>query len=223
MRWILTALLPLLLVAPPRAIRAAGAPAQTPPDKLPPPYPRPGATKILDNARVQVWNIAWLKGQPSPMHRHIYDLLGLYYEPGDRIITSPEGQKRPVSTKGGQPIFQKRGVTHIEEGVSDRPLRAVFVELKEDSPSGKTAPVAEGAPPPLSQIGIKQLLDSERGTIWAYSYGFGMNGPRHRHDRDAVVVWIIDGKPEAAWVPAGTMHSEEEVGVINEATIFELK
>src|SRR5438874_6402142 len=97
---------------------------------LPPAYPRVGATKILDNPRVQVWNIAWLKGQPSPMHRHIYDLLGVYYEPGDRIIISPEGTRRPVSTKAGDVIFQRTGVTHIEEGVSEVPLRAAFVELK---------------------------------------------------------------------------------------------
>jgi len=209
MRWILTALLTFTL--------------QAAPQNLPPAYPRAGAIKILDNARVQVWNIAWLKGQPSPLHRHIYDLIGLYYEPGDRMIISPEGEKRPVSTKANQPIFQKRGVTHIEEGTSDKPLRAVFVELKDEAPSGKVVPLAEGDPPGLANIGLKQLLDSERGTIWAYSYGFGMDGPRHKHTRDAVVAWITDGTVHVQWVPAGTIHSEEQIGVINEATIFELK
>src|SRR5262249_58189846 len=101
--------------------------ATTPPT-LPPAYPRPGATKILDNPSVQVWNIAWLKGQPSPLHRHIYDLAGVYYEPGDRMIISPEGAKRPVSTKAWDVTSQRVGVTHIEEGTSDAPLRAIFVE-----------------------------------------------------------------------------------------------
>jgi len=63
MRWIVSALL---------ALSAQSAV----PANLPPAYPRPGATKILDNESVQVWNIAWLKGQPSPLHRHIYDLIG---------------------------------------------------------------------------------------------------------------------------------------------------
>ena len=36
---------------------------QTVPASLPPAYPRTGAVKILDNDRVQVWNIAWLKGE----------------------------------------------------------------------------------------------------------------------------------------------------------------
>ena len=95
MHWILTTLLALL--------------GQTaPPAHLPPAYPRAGATKILDNDRVQVWNIAWLKGQPSPLHRHLYDLVGVYYEPGDRMIISPEGAKRPVSTKAWDIAFQRK-------------------------------------------------------------------------------------------------------------------
>src|SRR5437879_11079035 len=101
---------------------------------LPPAYPRVGATKILDNPRVQWWNIAWLKGQPSPLHRHIYDLVGVYYEPGDRMIIAVDGSKRPVSTKAGDVVFQRKGVTHIEEGTSDAPLRSVFVEMKTDGP-----------------------------------------------------------------------------------------
>jgi len=209
MRWIVTALLCVVV--------------QAPSDKLPPAYPRPGATKLLDNARVQVWNIAWLRGVSYPLHRHLYDLAGVYYSPGDRLIVSPEGAKRPVSTKAGDIAFQRRGVTHSEQGASDPPLRAVFVELKEEAPLGRAAHVQEGAPPPVSDIGIKKLVDNDRVTVWAYSYGLGPDGPRHRHDLDAVVVWIADGTPHAVWVPAGTIHSEEDVGVITEATIFELK
>ena len=40
---------------------------------LPPPYPREGATKVFENDRVQVWDIAWLK-QQYPLHHHVYDL-----------------------------------------------------------------------------------------------------------------------------------------------------
>lgn len=32
---------------------------QTPP--LPPPFPRDGATKLLENDRVVVWDVAWLR------------------------------------------------------------------------------------------------------------------------------------------------------------------
>ena len=196
------------------ALQSAGAPAN-----LPPAYPRAGATKILDNDRVQVWNIAWLKGQPSPMHRHIYDLLGVYYEPGDRIIISPEGTRRPVSTKAGDVIFQRTGVTHIEEGVSEVPLRAAFVELKHADQHG--ADTAAGGAPAFSGEGAKQRLDNERGTIWEYAQPPASG--QHRHVYDAVVV-VIDGQnPRAMWVPRGTVHANEGTTGTSKVYVFELK
>jgi hypothetical protein len=210
MRWTATAFLSLFLQA-----------AAPPPD-LPPAYPRPGATKILTNERVQVWNIAWLKGQAYALHRHIYDLVGVYYEPGDRMIISPEGNRRPVSTKAGDIAFQLKGVTHIEEGASEPPLRAVFVEMKDDGPSGRVVTATEAAPT-LAGTGATQRLDNARVTVWSYARPSGSVGPRHQHQRDAVVVWVDQRTPHAVWVPAGTVHSEEQTGATSAATIFELK
>ena len=109
------------------AIVAAG-------QSYPPPFPRPGAVKMLENPRVQVWNVEWPKGQTTALHRHPYDMTGTYYAPGDRLITAVDGSKRPVSTKAGGIIWQRTGLTHIEEGTSDEPLRAVMIELKQDGP-----------------------------------------------------------------------------------------
>src|SRR6266498_5995050 len=49
------------------------------------------------------------------------------------------GHQAAVSTKAGEIVFQRAGVTHIEEGVSDAPLRAAFVELKQSGPYGTAA------------------------------------------------------------------------------------
>src|SRR6185436_1863617 len=118
MRWIITALALLVQATP-----------------LPPAYPRPGTTKLLENNRVIVWDISWLK-QQYPLHRHRYDLTGVYYTDGDRTIVSEDGERRPVHTNACDTAFQLKGVTHIEEGASDAPLRAVFVELKAPSSTG---------------------------------------------------------------------------------------
>ena len=89
----------------------------------PPPYPRSGTKALIDNARAQVWDVSWPKGQPSALHRHLYDMTGLYYWPGDRIITAVDGSTRNISTKAGQIQWQLKGITHIEEGTSADPLR----------------------------------------------------------------------------------------------------
>jgi hypothetical protein len=192
---------------------------QTVPANLPPAYPRPGAVKILDNDRVQVWNIAWLKGQPSPLHRHLYDLVGVYYEPGDRMIISPEGAKRPVSTKAWDIAFQRAGVTHIEEGVGDAPLRAVFVEMKQPGPYGTVAAV--GNVPAFSGGGGVQKLDNERVTVWEFAAKPAAT--RHTHLHDAVVVAVGGPRPRAAWIKQGTVHDDEGGGSASRIYVFEIK
>jgi hypothetical protein len=198
---------------------ALTAQAASTPKGLPPAYPRPGATKILDNAAVQVWNIAWLKGQPSPLHRHVYDLTGVYYEPGDRMIISPEGAKRPVSTKAWDISFQRKDVTHIEEGTSDAPLRAIFVEMKKQEPYG-TATAAKDAPA-FTGAGATQKVDNDRVTVWEYV------GPiaavRHTHLHDTVAVAIETPTPRVTWIPKGTAHADEGAPGASRVYLFELK
>src|SRR6478609_10168890 len=97
--------------------------------ELPPPFPRPGTTKLLENDAVAVWDVSWLK-QKYPLHTHRYDLIGVSYVEGDRIITQGNAPGRLTTTKAW--VFQANvaGNTHIEEGASDPPMRAILMEVK---------------------------------------------------------------------------------------------
>jgi quercetin dioxygenase-like cupin family protein len=185
----------------------------------PPPFPRAGASKLLDNPRVQVWDVSWPKGQPTALHRHPYAMTGVYYAPGDRMITAVDGSKRPVTTKAGGIVWQLKGLTHIEEGTSDEPLRSVMVELKGDGPSGT---VDRSSEVPAFTGSSMPLLDNERVTVWDYSAAAGTPA-RHRHTRDTVVVWTESRAGHATFLPAGTVHAAEAIGGAAKATIFELK
>jgi hypothetical protein len=187
---------------------------------LPPAYPREGAVKLFDNDKVQVWNIAWLKAHPSPMHRHIYDLIGIYYEPGDRTIIAVDGSKRPVSTKAGDVAFQKMGITHIEEGTSDAPLRSVFVEMKIPGAFGKIDKAPTGTPAFSGKT--MPILDNERVTVWDLTDA-AARPARHYHPQDAVVAWIDGSGAHAKWVARGTVHDDEGVGAATRVTVFDLK
>ena len=79
----------------------AAVAGQTP--QLPPPFPRPGTTQLLENDAVAVWNVSWLKRQ-YPLHTHRYDLVGVSYVEGDRIITQGNAPGRLVTTKAW--VFQ---------------------------------------------------------------------------------------------------------------------
>jgi hypothetical protein len=184
----------------------------------PPPYPREGTTGLIDNDRVQVWDVSWPKATPALMHRHLYDMTGLYYWPGGRVITALDGAKRNVTTVAGRIQWQLKGITHVEEGTSDDPLRAVMIELKGDGPSGTrvkqpTVPAFTAATMPL--------LDNERVTVWDYP---GTPAPvRHLHPMDTVVVWTEGRAGRAIFLPAGTVHTPEPISAGATATVFELK
>jgi hypothetical protein len=185
----------------------------------PPPYPRPGTKALIDNERAQIWDVSWPKTATAPgIHRHLYDMTGLYYWPGDRRITQADGATRNMTTKAGQIQWQLKGITHMEEGLSDDPLRAVMIELKGDGPSGKQ--VKPDGVPPFTGASMP-LLDNERVIVWDYP---GTAAPvRHAHIMDTVVVWTDGRAGHAMFLPAGTVHASEPISAGAKATIFELK
>jgi hypothetical protein len=213
-----------------------GASAQV---TLPPPFPRANATKLLDTDRITVWDIVWPKGQPTAMHRHVYDQTGTYYARGGRLITTPDGTTRATITEVGSLSTTRKGTTHIEEGNTDPPLRAVFIELKRETASG-LADAGAGGPASFPRDGGKQILDDDRVTAWDYLWASGSDGLRYRPARETVIVWLGAGRVRLTQrsnaatdsdVKAGTMHhlpagSGETVEVVSgspRAILFQLK
>ena len=145
----------------------------------PPPYPRPGTTKVMENDLVIVWDVSWLK-QAYPVHRHLYDYAGIYYTDGDRIIVSEQGTRSPTHSVAWDTFFLPRGITHSEEGASEQPLRGVFLEFKQPQPVGTID--ARTSPPAFPGTSGKQLRDSERVTICEITAPGASSSP-HRHVR----------------------------------------
>src|SRR2546428_1383734 len=107
--------------------------AQSP--SYPPPFPRVGATKLFDNDRVQVWNVSWPKGAPTPLHRHPYDMTGLYYAPGDRLITAVDGTKRPVTPPASGLVWRPKGGDAARGSTAAVPLRRGEVRVEQGGSS----------------------------------------------------------------------------------------
>ena len=184
------------------------------------PFERAGTTKLLVNNRVDVWDITWLK-QAYPTHRHIYDFAGVYYTSGERIIVSPEGVRSPNSSVAWDTFFLRRGLTHSEEGASEQPLRAVFVEFREPQPLG--AVDARTSPPAFPGISGRQLRDSDRVTVWELAPAPGPSGLPHLHARDAVIVAFTELKPRVTFVERGTVHNDEQTTGADRVFAFEVK
>jgi hypothetical protein len=185
--------------------------------ELPPPFPRPGTTQLFENDVVAVWNVSWLK-QQYPLHTHRYDLVGVSYADGDRIITQGNGPGRLVPTRAW--VFQtnRAGVTHVEEGASDPPMRAVLIEIKSPAPRPAAAEPADG----LRQVAGPPAWENNRAAAWVVMPG--APAPMHRHAGDAVEL-TFDGSttPKATFVPAGTVHAGPTPGDGGRAYVFEIK
>ena len=71
-----------------------------------PPFDRPGTTKMLENDRVIVWNVSWLK-QAYPVHPHL--------QTRDAVVVAITGLKSRVT-------YVARGTVHNDEqiGAADR-------------------------------------------------------------------------------------------------------
>ena len=198
----------------------------------PPAFPRQNATKLLETDRIVVWDIVWPKGRPSPLHRHVYDQVGTYYQPGGRVITQADGTKSEAVTPLGNISTTRKGTTHIEEGATDPPLRAVFVELKWDMQGSELLDVA---PRP----GARQVHVEPRVTIWDFTWS-PTTPPLIRYNRETLVVWLTPGtfrikkdaqspelvsvKPGSYWYREnGTVETEELTEGSPRAILFEFR
>lgn len=92
-------------------------------------FPRPGVKKLLDNARVTVWDYTWKPNVPTPMHYHDKDVVVLFLKDGDVKSTTPDGKSVVNSFTRGTVRFNKGNRTHYETLVKGE-QRALITELK---------------------------------------------------------------------------------------------
>ena len=109
---------------------------------------------------------------------------------------------------------------HFEEGASVAPLRAVFVEIK-DEPRPQAPDT--GGPPPFPAGPATQRVDNDRATVWEFVPAPAPGTTAHRHRHDAVVVAFTAGKPKVSFTARGTTHDDEGVGGAERVYVFEIK
>jgi hypothetical protein len=92
-------------------------------------FPRPGSKKIIENARVIVWDYTWTSGEATPMHFHDKDVVVVYLDDGDLQSTTPDGQIVVNPYRFGMVKFNLRDRTHTETLIRGK-QHAIITELK---------------------------------------------------------------------------------------------
>jgi hypothetical protein len=204
----------------------------------PPPFPREGVTKLLENPRVTVWRVDWTKNRPTAMHEHQKDLVGVVLEGGHVRVTLPDGTVVPGQPTGkGMASFQRRGVIHREESVADGG-RNIAVELSNDPPPARAPDTS--APEAFPREGARLVVENERVAVWEYEWLASRPVGLHVHNRDTVLVPLDAGEVRVTFrsgetrvtrlVPGDALfysqaepHSEVAVTGAPRAIVVELK
>lgn len=96
---------------------------------VPTAFPRDGATKAIDNARVLEWDYTWAPGKPLAQHVHDRDSVEVFFDPGTIRYKRADGTEETKTLKRKDARFVPRGTVDTEEAIGGSP-RAVIVELK---------------------------------------------------------------------------------------------
>ena len=86
--------------------------------QLPNAFPRDGATKILENERVIVWDLQLKQGQRVPMHTHPYDVVSVTLTDGGHQDHGADGVVEDRIFKLGDVQFRPRAVRTSKSGQS---------------------------------------------------------------------------------------------------------
>jgi hypothetical protein len=179
-------------------------------DDLPPPFPREGATMVLDNAWGQAWDSTAPPGQPTPMHRHRLDFVGVELADTALSITRLNGNRESFVEHRGDAYFLPRGTTHIEETAQGEPTRrAIIIDLKDNPPPPEpgSSEATTGAPafPPE---GARKIVDNARVTMWSVTWSPEPRPQTVSFPKNSFVVMIDDGArlvaPGAGDMPRST-------------------
>jgi quercetin dioxygenase-like cupin family protein len=181
-------------------------------ETYPPPFPRKDASKLLKTDRVEVWDVTWPKGQPTPMHEHPYDQISITLVGGSVKVTRPGGAPTFGSSEFGKVALTKQGTIHAEEGTSDVPQRKIMVQLK---PSVSPAVnIREGLPGAFPREGAIKVLETDRAVVWDYTWKPGQAAPRHADYLDSVTVFLEGGTIRSQVDQGGTTDSIRKVGEV---------
>ncbi len=203
------------------------------------PFPREGARKLFENARVELWDVVWPKGQPSPMHQHPFDQISVTLTGGAVRVTRLDGTSTVNHSELGSVTPTAKGTIHIEEGLSDIPQHKIMVELK---PSAAPAiPIKAGVPGAFPREGAIKVFEDNRVIAWDYTWRPGRPAPPHADYHDSVAVFLEQGtmrataggreiwkanrqRGQAVYSPrSADVYSEEAVSGTPRAVIVELK
>ena len=159
--------------------------------KYAPPFPRDGAKKIQETDGFVIWEVLWEKGKSTGMQELERDQVSVILTEGAVKVSRSDGTWSIEQKRFGSVRFESKATVVAEEGVSDEPSRAMVFQLKDSVPPKR--PSTEGVPGQFPRLGAVKLFETERITVWDYSWKVGALGSRHLHYNQSAAVFLEGG------------------------------
>jgi hypothetical protein len=167
---------------------SSSAPAQ----KYAPPFPRDVAKKAQESNCFVIWDVTWEDGKSTGVHENLLDQVSVFLTEGAVKVTRPDGTWIIEQERVGSVRFEPKGTVDAEEGVNDKPARAMVVQLKGALPP--QWPITAGIPGQLPRAGAVKLFETDRITVWDHTFWPGVPPELHLHYHPTVGVYIAGGK-----------------------------
>ena len=179
--------------------------AQPAPD-LPPGWPRPGATLLVENDRGAAYNVVYPKDQPTPFHRHRYFFAGLDLNTATIKVTQLDGKFDLHPVIKNHMWYLPKDLTHREMSTTDPGRHTVVIDIKD-----KNVPEAANTTNlPANRYATYQnkVVDNDRVIIWDCAWSPGTDGVSSFNDRDMFLAFAEGGDLSIATPgqPANVRH-----------------
>lgn len=204
-------------------------------------FPRKGVTQLFDNTRVTVWEVHWRHGDEQPVHRHTYDMAGVYLRFGIITVTALDGTANTGAEFAvPRPYFQVKGITHREEArAPGTPERlAIMVDLKDAATDMMM--IDDPEPSSYPREGATNVLENPRIRMWDYTYQAKGPAVKRVYRNDVVEVVVTGGtitvtgpsgkaetrvlaEKQARYISRGTVQTEQGVSGTPRVMAIELK
>lgn len=148
--------------------------------------------KAYDDVRFKIWYMNWRRGDaPVAPYRHDGAAIAVFL--ADGTLRQPSGAME--SHKAGEVVsFGPGSVANGGELVTNNPLRAVIVELKDLPPS--LPPALAGFPPAFPRANATIMLENAGMVVWDVWYRPEQPLPMTLYMKNTVQVWLTDAVVE---------------------------
>jgi uncharacterized RmlC-like cupin family protein len=92
-------------------------------------FPEGVAKRVVDNARVLIWDMTWTAGQPAQAYFYTHNTFIVYVDGGELRSSEAGGVEALRQIAAGQVTFVAAGRSRSDQATS-APIRAILVELK---------------------------------------------------------------------------------------------